>query len=66
MIFDSYGNFRLRGKYISAVRMLELQGIIGYSFIPNLTDRMGAYFLYTITAVRQGQCTDRLRDVHVG
>ena len=56
MIFDSYGNFRLRGHYIGAVGMLELQGIIAYSFIPNWTDRTGAYFLYTITAVRQGQC----------
>ena len=36
MTFDSYRNFRLRGKYIGAARMLlQLQGIIGYSFIPN-------------------------------
>ena len=31
----SYRNFRLRVKYISAARMFELQGIMGYSFIPN-------------------------------
>ena len=35
MTVDSYRNFRLRGKYIGAARMLELQGIIEYSFIPN-------------------------------
>ena len=35
MTVDSYRNFRLRGNYIGAARMLELQGIIGYSFIPN-------------------------------
>ena len=35
MRVDLYRNFRLRGKYIGATRMLELEGIIGYSFIPN-------------------------------
>ena len=31
MTVDSYGNFRLRVKYIGVARMLELQGI--YSFL---------------------------------
>ena len=52
MTVDSYRNFRLRGKYIGAARMLELQGI--HSFL-TLTDRTSTYFLYIITAVRQRQ-----------
>ena len=53
MTVDSYRNFRLRGKYIDAARMLELQGI--HLFL-TLTDRTGAHYLYIITAVRQQQC----------
>ena len=36
MTVDSNINFRLRVKYIGAARMIELQGIKVYSFIPNL------------------------------
>ena len=35
MTVDSCRNFRLRVKYIGAARMLELQGIFGYSLILN-------------------------------
>ena len=34
MAVNSY-NLRLRCKYIGSARMFELQGITGYSFIPN-------------------------------
>ena len=42
MTVDSYRNFRLRSKYIGAARMLELQEIIWYSFIPNLQNWLHA------------------------
>ena len=46
---DDSWNIRLRGKYIGATRMFELQGIMGYSFIPNF-DRWNwcVFFLYII------------------
>ena len=31
MTVDSYRNFRLRVKYVGTARMIELQGIKGYS-----------------------------------
>ena len=66
MTVDSYRNFGLRGKYIGAARMLELQGI--HSFL-TLTVRTGAYFLYKSLQCGSGSgsaSTDWLRDVHVG
>ena len=56
MTVDPYSNYRLMGKYIGAARMLELKRSLSIHSFLILTDKTGAYLLYTITAERLRQC----------
>ena len=64
MTVDSYGNFRLRSKYIGAARMLELQGI--HSFLILQIELVCIFCIQSLQCGSDRASTDWLRDVHVG